>query len=54
MLLEVEFKDSEKIIDTHCHLDDKAYYDDLSEVLTHSFENNIDKIENNNKEAQFR
>ena len=44
MLLEVEFKDSEKIIDTHCHLDDKAYYDDLSEVLTHSFENNIDKI----------
>lgn len=44
MLLEYEFKDSAKIIDTHCHLDDEVYFDDLSEVLVHSFENNIDKI----------
>ena len=44
MLLEYEFKESAKIIDTHCHLDDESYFDDLSEVLVHSFENNIDKI----------
>lgn len=44
MLLELEFKDSEKIIDTHCHLDDEVYFDDLNEILLHSFENNIDKI----------
>lgn len=44
MLLGLEFKDSEKIIDTHCHLDDEVFFDDLNEVLLHSFENNIDKI----------
>ena len=44
MLLGDEFKHSAKIIDTHCHLDDKAYDGDLSEVLAHSFANNIDKI----------
>lgn len=44
MLLEYEFKDSTKIIDTHCHLDDESYFNDLSEVLAHSFDNNIDKI----------
>lgn len=44
MLLGYEFKESAKIIDTHCHLDDEAYFDDLNEVLAHSFENNIDKI----------
>lgn len=44
MLLEFEFKKSAKIIDTHCHLDDEVFFDDLNEVLFHSFENNIDKI----------
>lgn len=44
MFVGVEFKQSAKIIDTHCHLDDKAYNDDLNEVLANSFENNIDKI----------
>lgn len=44
MLLEFEFKKSAKIIDTHCHLDDEIFFDDLHEVLFHSFENNIDKI----------
>lgn len=44
MFLEYEFKESEKIIDTHCHLDDEVFFDDLNEVLCHSFENSIDKI----------
>ena len=44
MFLNLGFEKSEKIIDTHCHLDDKSYFNDLNEVLFNSFENNIDKI----------
>ena len=44
MFLNLEFKDTFKIIDTHCHLDDESFYDDLDEVLSHAFKNGIDKI----------
>lgn len=44
MFLNLGFEKSEKIIDTHCHLDNKSYFNDLNEVLFNSFENNIDKI----------
>lgn len=44
MFLSTEFKDSENIIDTHCHLDDESFFDDLGEILRHSFENSIEKI----------
>ena len=44
MFLIVEFKDEGRIIDTHCHLDDERYFDDLDELLKHSFDNGIEKI----------
>lgn len=44
MYLGHDFSKSAKIIDTHCHLDDERYNDDLSTLLENSFANNIDKI----------
>ncbi|CAM3460878.1 TatD family hydrolase [Campylobacter upsaliensis] len=44
MFLNLEFKDEGTIIDTHCHLDDERYFDDLDELLKHSFNNGIEKI----------
>lgn len=44
MFLNLEFEDTFKIIDTHCHLDDESFYDDLDEVLFHAFKNGIDRI----------
>ncbi|ASQ30656.1 ssDNA/RNA exonuclease, 3' - 5' specific [Campylobacter avium LMG 24591] len=38
------FKHSAKIIDTHCHLDDESYYDDLHELLLACKTNNIEKM----------
>ncbi|AJC86160.1 TatD family hydrolase [Campylobacter sp. RM16704] len=34
----------EKIIDTHCHLDNQAYFGVLDEMLKHAFVNGVDKI----------
>ncbi|QOR01813.1 TatD family hydrolase [Campylobacter sp. 2014D-0216] len=42
MFLDCDF--SEKIIDTHCHLDSQAYFGCLNEMLNHAFDNGIDKI----------
>lgn len=33
-----------KIIDTHCHMDNECFYDDIDFVLNNAFENGIDKI----------
>lgn len=44
MFLNLEFKTKNAIIDTHCHLDNESYFDDLDEILQHAFANNIDKI----------
>lgn len=44
MYLGHDFTGSAKIIDTHCHLDDERYNDDLAVLLENSFANNIDKI----------
>ncbi len=44
MFLGLEFKNSEGIIDTHCHLDDESYYDDLHELLSLCKDNNIKKM----------
>ncbi|TQR31900.1 hydrolase TatD [Campylobacter sp. MIT 99-7217] len=44
MLLDLDFKDEAKIIDTHCHLDDESFCGDLNVILEHSFKNNISKI----------
>ncbi|HIP28357.1 MAG TPA: hydrolase TatD, partial [Sulfurovum sp.] len=32
------------IIDTHCHLDDERYMDDLDEVLKNAKENGVEKF----------
>lgn len=32
------------IIDTHCHLDDCAYFDNLDEILDRAKQNNVEKI----------
>ncbi|BEK13978.1 TatD family hydrolase [Campylobacter lari] len=42
MFLDCDF--SEKIIDTHCHLDSQAYFGYLDEMLNHAFANGVDKI----------
>lgn len=44
MFLELDFKDRAKIIDTHCHLDNEDFSQDLSEVLHRAFSQNIAKI----------
>lgn len=44
MLLNLNFDEDCKIIDTHCHLDDERYFDDLSELLEHSFQNGLERI----------
>ncbi|MCX2682374.1 TatD family hydrolase [Campylobacter sp. MIT 21-1685] len=44
MFLNLEFQDKIKIIDTHCHLDNESFFDDLNELLIHSFKNGIAKI----------
>ncbi len=44
MFLELEFDNAEKIIDTHCHLDDESFCEDLDSMLSHAFNNGIDKI----------
>ncbi|ARJ56318.1 TatD family hydrolase [Campylobacter cuniculorum] len=44
MFLNLQFQNTFKIIDTHCHLDDESFYGDLNEMLLHAFENGIDKI----------
>ena len=31
----------EMIIDTHCHLDDKSFYEDLDEVIKRAYEHNV-------------
>lgn len=42
--MRLNFDDGCRIIDTHCHLDDARYFDDLPELLSHSFANGIEKI----------
>lgn len=42
MFLDCDFGD--KIIDTHCHLDNQAYFGYLDEMLCNAFANGIDKI----------
>lgn len=44
MFLNLSFDDNYKIIDTHCHLDDERYFDDLPELLEHSFKNGIERV----------
>ena len=44
MFLNLDFKNNNKIIDTHCHLDDESYFDDLHEILTHAFKNSVKSI----------
>jgi len=43
MFLNLNFKQG-PIIDTHCHLDDESYYNDLDEILKHSLKNGIVKF----------
>lgn len=44
MFLTCNYEDSEAIIDTHCHLDDELYYDDLHELIKACEVNNIKKM----------
>ncbi|TEY01174.1 TatD family hydrolase [Campylobacter sp. US33a] len=44
MFLGLDYKNSESIIDTHCHLDDESYFGDLDEIIKHSKQNKIEKI----------